>query len=276
MSVKFHRATYKQEARQLVKEGSVSPLGFTALFIGATLALEVLATLLSESVFVSLLTGLCSTVLGGGMILYCMGLRRREHMPFSTLLDGFAFAGKLIWLQLRMSLRVGAAYIIGIFSSCMLASIIGVAAMGDDFATMLMGYITQLEAVEAGAAWSFELLPLLLGTFLVLLVACIPALCVAYSLRFALYNLCTDPGLRVGDCIRLSRQQTRGFRLQLWLLDLSFFPWYLLTALTMGLLLIWLMPYVQVTNLGIYTFCSREKGLEVLPPVQEAPQPGEF
>ena len=241
MSVKFHRASHKQEARQMVKEGSVSPLGFTALFIGATLALEALAALLSESVFVSLLTGLCSVVLGSGMILYCMGLRRREHMPFSTLLDGFAFAGKLIWLQLRMSLRVGAAYIIGIFSSCMLASIIGVAIMGDDFALMLMDYITQLEAVEAGAAIGFELLPLLLGTFLVMLVACIQAMCVAYSLRFSLYNLCTDPGLQVGECLRLSRQQTHGFRLQLWLLDLSFFPWYLLTALTMGLLLIWLL-----------------------------------
>jgi len=277
MSVKFDRAVLKQESRLLVKEGTVSPLGFTALFIGALIALEALAAALSASVFVSLLTGLCSTVLAGGMILYCMGLRRREHMPFGTLLDGFAFAGKLIWLNIRTSLQLAFAYMGGIFAACMLSAVIGVAAMGDAFSEMLLDFIAQLEAVDAGAALTADMLPLLLGTLLVMLIACIPMLLMAYRLRFAVYNLCTDPNLRAGECIALSRQQTHGFRWQLFLLDLSYLPWMLLCVLTLGVLMIWLMPYIRVTDLGVYAFCSRENGAEVMPtPAEETVLPGEI
>lgn len=61
----------------------------------------------------------------------------------------------------------------------------------------------------------------------------IPGIVAAYRYRFALYNLCENPSISVFDALNLSKWQSRGYKQQLFLLDLSYLGWGLLASLPM-------------------------------------------
>lgn len=59
-----------------------------------------------QSTFFSILVSLFMTVLMGGYSLYCMGLRQRVEMPYTSLFDGLSVAGRLIWCSILMSVKI--------------------------------------------------------------------------------------------------------------------------------------------------------------------------
>lgn len=59
----------------------------------------------------------------------------------------------------------------------------------------------------------------------------IPGLVASYRYRFAFYNLCENPDMGVFQALALSKQQTRGYKMQLFNLDLSYLGWALLASL---------------------------------------------
>ena len=70
-----------------------------------------------------------------------------------------------------------------------------------------------------------------LFTFFWSLLFVIPGIVAAYRYRFALYNLYENPGIGVMEALEMSKQQTLGYKGQLFLLDLSYTGWYLLASL---------------------------------------------
>ena len=89
----------------------------------------------------------------------------------------------------------------------------------------------------------------------------IPGLIAVYRYRFALYNLLENPELSASQAIALSGIQTNGMKGQLFLLDLSFLGWAFLTVLTAGVAGFYLVPYMQLADLGYY-----EAGKRVISP----------
>ena len=67
-----------------------------------------------------------------------------------------------------------------------------------------------------------------------------------------LYILANNPKIKIKKALSLSIKITNGYRGKLFLLDLSFFGWYLLSIFTLGILFVWLVPYVMVANLLYY------------------------
>ena len=59
----------------------------------------------------------------------------------------------------------------------------------------------------------------------------VPGLIASYRYRFALYNLLENPDLTVMQAIDMSKRQTRGFKGQIFALDLSYLGWALLASL---------------------------------------------
>lgn len=57
-------------------------------------------------VFVSVLVWLLGCVLAAGYVLYHQGVRRGEEMPISSLFDGFGFVGKIVLLNLVMTVFI--------------------------------------------------------------------------------------------------------------------------------------------------------------------------
>ena len=88
----------------------------------------------------------------------------------------------------------------------------------------------------------------------------IPGIIAAYRYRFAYYNILTDGSLSAGDAIRLSCQQTQGLKGQLFVLDLSFIGWSILSSMTMGLLGVWLTPYMTLCDLAYFEEGQRNVG----------------
>lgn len=97
----------------------------------------------------------------------------------------------------------------------------------------------------------------------------IPGIVAAYRYRFAILNLCENPEMGVMDAIRMSKAQTYGFKWQLFVLDMSFIGWNILEVLTLGVLQIWVRPYLNQTNVAFFQEIKRVKGIGFVPPREE-------
>lgn len=81
----------------------------------------------------------------------------------------------------------------------------------------------------------------------------IPGLVKSYSYKMVPYILAEDPFIDYKDAINLSREMMNGHKWRAFVLDLSFIGWYLLSALTLGILHIFYVgPYTCVTDAELY------------------------
>lgn len=60
------------------------------------------------------------------------------------------------------------------------------------------------------------------------------------------------PNVKFGEAIKLSMRMMDGRKMDLFLLGLSFFFWGLLVAITFGLAIIYVGPYMQATLTEFY------------------------
>ena len=111
------------------------------------------------------------------------------------------------------------------------------------------------------------LLSIVEGVFIFLwsMLFVIPGIIAAYRYRFAMYNLCENPEMGVMEALNMSKAQTYGFKAQLFLLDLSFLGWEILCGLTLGILNIWISPYIAQTNIGFFQEIKQIKGIGYFP-----------
>ena len=96
-------------------------------------------------------------------------------------------------------------------------------------------------------------------TFLWSLIFVIPGIVKAYSYSMSLYILAENKGKSARECIRESMAMTEGYKMDLFVLDLSFIGWALVTAITFGLAGIWVGPYMQATKVNAYRFLKAKK-----------------
>ncbi|MDE6455306.1 MAG: DUF975 family protein [Dysosmobacter sp.] len=109
MVEQIDRPKCKWEAAELLREAQVSPKAMTALYMGLLILLNLFSSLVDTgffSVFISILVSLMSAVLAAGFTLYCMAVRRGERAEYLTLFDGFSFVGKLILLDILISVFI--------------------------------------------------------------------------------------------------------------------------------------------------------------------------
>ncbi len=218
-----NRVAIKAEARRFIRSGSVSPIGVSSVIVALQIILGEVATYAETgsltvtqvmrfletgnadvflaagtpstlATFFSILSALIISVLTAGYHGYCMGIRRGQEMPWSSLMDGFGIAGKVIWCRILVTARI--------------------------------------------FLWSMLFL--------------LPGIVAAYRYRFAMYNLVSNDSLSVEQAIALSCAQTEGMKMDLFVLDLSFLGWELLSLMTFGILDIWRLPYVIFSDLGYY------------------------
>lgn len=154
------------------------------------------------SSFFSILSSLFTIVLMGGYYIYCMGIRQRLAMPYTTLADGLSVAGRLILCHILMYIKI--------------------------------------------LLWAMLFI--------------VPGLIASYRYRFAIYNLLTDDSLSASEAIRLSCEQTNGMKGSLFVLDLSFVGWSILSNFTLGLLNIWLLPYQTLCDLAYFEIAQQNLG----------------
>ncbi len=134
----------------------------------------------------------------------------------------------------------------------------------------VMPYATLFDGF--GFAGKIILLNLVIAVFVFLwsLLFIVPGIIAIYRYRFAVYNLCENPELGVMEALAMSKAQTKGYKLDLFVLDLTFLGWNILCVLTAGILAIWIAPYVQQTDLAYFDAIKAEKGIGKLPGEESA------
>ena len=80
----------------------------------------------------------------------------------------------------------------------------------------------------------------------------IPGIVKGISYSQALLIAAENPNMNAMDAIRESERIMRGRKMDYFLLQLSFVGWMLLAIPTIGLIMIWLEPYMQMTNVNFY------------------------
>lgn len=89
-------------------------------------------------------------------------------------------------------------------------------------------------------------------TMLWMLLLIVPGIVKAYSYSMTPYILYDRPDLQRNAAIELSMRMMRGHKMELFLLHLSFIGWFLLCVVTLGIGLLWLIPYVETTVAAFY------------------------
>ncbi|MGN0667166.1 MAG: DUF975 family protein [Huintestinicola sp.] len=88
----------------------------------------------------------------------------------------------------------------------------------------------------------------------------VPGIIKAYEYLLVPYILAENPQIDRKRVFEISKRTMDGEKMNFFLLQLSFFGWGLLAALTRGIGSIFLAPYIQATNAEFYS-CMREKAL---------------
>jgi uncharacterized membrane protein len=105
-----------------------------------------------------------------------------------------------------------------------------------------------------------------LYTFLWSLLFIIPGIIKSYSYAMTPYILLDRPELSATDAIKESEKMMDGHKMDLFILDLSFIGWVLLSMLTCGILVLYVEPYMMATKAAFYL---ELKGPDPVPAAEE-------
>ena len=102
--------------------------------------------------------------------------------------------------------------------------------------------------------WSAFKVNFLVGlfTFLWSLLFVIPGIIKSYSYSMSMYILAENQGKAALACINESKLMTNGYKMDLFVLSLSFIGWALLGVITFGIAFIWVIPYINATYANAY------------------------
>lgn len=114
--------------------------------------------------------------------------------------------------------------------------------------------------------WSKSLLiPLLVGvyTFLWTMLFIIPGFIKSYSYAMTYFVYRDNQEMGCDAAIEESMRLMEGHKMDLFILDLSFLGWLLLSFLSLGIGMLWLIPYMQSAHAHFYEDLVRERGTSV-------------
>lgn len=261
------RIKLKTAAREAIHNTKPSLIWITLVYVGIVWVLQILlwsvsgeleamaemmesfmATGASEQIlpettgFGSVLTAaiqIMAMLLGVGFSIACLRVIRGRGCAFGNLLDGFGMILRVLCVQILRYFILAAWSMVYAMAAVLVSSVIGMGGM-------------------------LVCLPLLYFAFRAM-----------YSYRQAIYLLIDNPGLNPLHCLGVSKQLMKGHCWELFVLDLSFLGWEILSLIPfVGL---WVRPYREVTCAAFYDDLmlrsAREQG--AVPPQEEEPGPEE-
>ncbi|NCB51151.1 MAG: DUF975 family protein [Clostridia bacterium] len=173
---------------------------------------------------IDMLLSLMSAMIGIGFTIFTLNVSRRLDNSVGNLFDGFGNFFRFVWLNILIALLI------------------------------TMWSLTFIILAALAVYYNHTAIFLLF-----MLAGAVLALIAAYRYRQAVYILIDNPKMRPIDCIRKSKEMMRGHKAELFMLDLSFLGWVLLTIIPF--VSIYVYPYTQTTFAGYYdSLLSVEKG----------------
>ena len=119
------------------------------------------------------------------------------------------------------------------------------------------GIGTLLDGFRSGHYVNIVLTMFLRDLFTTLwsLLLVVPGIVKHYEYLMVPYIIAENPAMDYKEAFQISKQMMDGEKMEAFIMDLSFIGWYLLSAVTCGLLAIFYVnPYVQASFAEMYTF----------------------
>lgn len=119
------------------------------------------------------------------------------------------------------------------------------------------GIGTLLDGFRSGHYVNIVLAMFLRDLFTALwsLLLVVPGIVKHYEYLMVPYIIAENPAMDYKEAFQISKQMMDGEKMEAFIMDLSFLGWYLLSAVTCGLLAIFYVnPYVQASFAEMYTF----------------------
>ena len=139
---------------------------------------------------------------------------------------------------------------------------LAMAVVGVGFSLFVMNSVRRSQPALGNLLDGFGMFPRVLFLiilqivliFLWSLLLVIPGIVAAYRYSFAVYVMIDHPEMSAMDCLRESKRLTTGYKRQLFLLDLSFIFWFLLTMLPIigYIAQVYVTPYMESARVLYY------------------------
>lgn len=154
----------------------------------------------------------------------------------------------------------------GLFSGGLLITLVLLCIVGAFFLSFLVTlnrlYLTteQIkfnEFIHGFEQWSQGVRGTLWNYLWVFLWSClfvIPGIVKAYSYSMMFLIMAENPNMGVTKAMNLSKTMTRGYKGELFIMDLSFFGWFLICLITCGVGFLWLFPYMFMAKTNSYHY----------------------
>lgn len=190
---------------------------------------------------ISILLSVYSTIMSFGYCSYSLRLSRNEEPTLSCIFDGFFKWARVLWMNILQ----------GVFSGLWACAFILPA-----FLLLVVGMLLEWDVYA------------LMSVYILLFVAgAIMAAVAMYRYSMAAYFLLDDPNRTARECISLSKNAMKGWKMELFTLHMSFIGWTLLggvigaalAAIWAPLQIVgviafntWLLPYRATTEANFY------------------------
>lgn len=174
---------------------------------------------------------LMSILLMVGYCLYCLRVSRRAKASFGDLFDSFGFFLRSLWIFILRNFLLFLWALIYAFPA---------------------GYMVY---TTGEGSWYAIFLPLLL-----------PEVIAFYGYRQSVFLMLDNPAMSCAQCLRASVKVMRGHKWELFMLDLSFLGWILLSLIPFVCL--WTVPYMNITFAAYYDARMADFRAQTAPPVQ--------
>ena len=139
---------------------------------------------------------------------------------------------------------------------------LAMAVVGVGFSLFVMNSVRRSQPAIGNLLDGFGMFPRVLFLiilqivfiFLWSLLLVIPGIVAAYRYSFAVYVMIDHPEMSAMDCLRESKRLTTGYKRQLFLLDLSFIFWFLLTMIPIigYVAQVYVTPYMESAKVLYY------------------------
>lgn len=167
-----------------------------------------------------------------GLIISFIKLKRGEEVnAFGFLSDGFSRFGKS-W---------------GIWAHTLLKLLLPIICLV--FVIVLMAVLISVNVVTSEAGFSIGLILLFVVLYIATLIYVVSR---SFLYVLAYYIGYDEPNLSSGECVKKSENLMKGNRGNYFLLQLSFIGWAILAVLSLGIGMLWLIPYMSVATVCFY------------------------
>jgi uncharacterized membrane protein len=227
-----------------------------------------------------LLSLLVGTVITVGLSAFQLNVYRREELKVETLFGPFNRYGRvlggMLWMYLFIFLwllifiiPVIVIIVVGVVTAIISSGALAVTGASLDLG--VNGMNSMMYTFGDSPAWAgmipyynnFAYMQNYVNYFnplwLLLLLLLAPVIIKSYSYFLTPYILADSPNVYATDALKLSQKMMQGYKWKLFVAQLTFLGWFLLCALTFGILWIFYVgPYYNATMAGFYQEIKEE------------------